>query len=239
MEAHHRSRSYEPSEGCSEPRLSDPGLVGGPKAGRCVNKPTALGLGFALVVLCLMMFLVQWVEVAEAEHRHSRRAELNPDDLQKQHGGTQQPSPALSQRPVGVVLQRTVALVPFGDKGELGETRGILVRELGLGVQFDMSTDEGVIISEVDPPIAEESGLAVGDRIVSLAGVLVAADHDPLAALDEAEDAIRDQRDAARKAGEPRPAVLVVAAPNVVKAQHGATSSPRFGLAPPSQHGPG
>jgi hypothetical protein len=181
MEAHHRSRSGgEPSEG-GDSRNS----VGGRslKGGGCVNKPTTLGLGLAVCVVALMMFLVQWVEVAAAEHRHSRHAELNSDE-QRQHGVGQEPAPGLSQRPVGVVLQRTVALVPFGEKGELGETRGILVRELGLGVQFDMSTDEGVIISSVDPPVAEESGLAVGDRVVSLAGVLVAADHDPLAALE-------------------------------------------------------
>jgi hypothetical protein len=173
----------------------------------CINRPTTLGLGLGACALIGMLLMVEWIDLLAAYRRQSRLAErqhqqggdtrhgrAHDDGMalkQEQHAVPAGSSGSLSNRPVGVVLQRTVALVPFGDKGELGDVRGILVRELGLGVQFDMSTHAGVIVSAVDAAVAAESGLAVGDRVVSLAGVLVAADHDPLAALDEAEDAIR------------------------------------------------
>ena len=179
----------------------------GGRGSGCVNKPTILGLALGTCALVAILLMVQWIDLLAAERRASRLVTslqsttgrdygssthvLPPrkEQLQRPVGGT---APGSPKRPVSVVLQRTVALVPFGDT-DLGETRGILVRELGLGVQFDMSPVAGVVVSAVDADIAAESGLAVGDRVISLAGVAIAADHDPLAALDEAEDAIRGQ----------------------------------------------
>lgn len=153
-----------------------------------------------------ILLMVQWVDLLAAERRATVR-DMNL--MQTSNGGNgvggrsihalllpesgqhaTQRTPSVATRPVGVVMQRTVALIPFGDD-DLGAERGILVRELGLGVQFDLSSEVGVVVSAVDVAVAKESGLAVGDRVISLAGVAVAADHDPLAALDEAEDAIR------------------------------------------------
>ena len=177
------------------------------KIGGCINRPTILGLGLGGCVLIGMLLMVQWVDLMAAERRASRLIKLQSTGRgegssvhtlpwkkpRPQHpNGLQGSVPHSADRPVGVVMQRTVALVPFGDT-DLGETRGILVRELGLGVQFDLSPELGVVVSAVDAGVNADSGLAVGDRVISLAGVAVAADHDPLAALDEAEDAIRGQ----------------------------------------------
>jgi hypothetical protein len=185
------------------------GSVGKQQAGGrpsgCINRPTILGLALGACALIAILLMVQWVDLLAAERRASRLVTSlqtagrgdgssihtlpRQEQLQRPMGGF---TPGFSDRPVGVVLQRTVALIPFGETA-FGETRGILVRDLGLGVQFDLSPIVGVVVSAVDMAVAAESGLAVGDRVISLAGVAVAADHDPLAALDEAEDAIRGQ----------------------------------------------
>lgn len=165
--------------------------------GGCINRPTILGLGLGGCVLIGMLLMVQWVDLMAAERRAARLVKLQSTGRGEGSSVHTLPLKKPSQRPkgqgpVGVVMQRTVALIPFGDT-DLGETRGILVRDLGLGVQFDLSPELGVVVSAVDTGITADSGLAVGDRVISLAGVAVAADHDPLAALDEAEDAIRGE----------------------------------------------
>ena len=61
------------------------------------------------------------------------------------------------------------------------------------GVAFDPTPSGVIAVSAVAPSVASATGLAVGDVVLSLAGVAVAGDHDPLSALDEAEEAMQQQ----------------------------------------------
>ena len=192
------------------PAREAPGRTPGFRA--CASQPTVLGLFLAAAMLSSLLLLVEYVDVLAAEKKLARRAaESHPSLLR----GPREPSPAA--RPVAAaLLERTVALVGGGDLDELG-------------VRFDMSSEMGVIVAWVDGSVAESSGLAAGDRVLSLAGIAIAADHDPLSALDEAEDLIREQRKAAAEAGEAPPPVVVVAAPSNQEVSHGVVAAPRFG----------
>ena len=72
-----------------------------------------------------------------------------------------------------------------------------------------------IAVSAVSPSVGLTTGLLVGDVVLSLAGVDVAGDHDPLAALDDAEEAMQLQLQ--RQDG----AVLLVVAPQRAAADAG------------------
>ncbi len=75
------------------------------------------------------------------------------------------------------------------------------------GVAFDPMPTGVIAVSAVSASISSATGLAIGDVVLSLAGVDVAGDHDPLAALDDAEMAMQ------RQLQQHGAAVLLVVAP--------------------------
>lgn len=76
------------------------------------------------------------------------------------------------------------------------------------GVAFDPTPAGVIAVSAVSPAVSAATGLAVGDLVLSLAGVDVASDHDPLAALDDAEEAMQ------RHLQQQGAAVVLVVAPS-------------------------
>ena len=83
--------------------------------------------------------------------------------------------------PGGALLQRTVALYPLLSRRQLPPW----------GVRFDLTDTGAIVVTGVERELTAATGLAVGDVVVSLAGVAIAGDHDPLSALDEAEEALQ------------------------------------------------
>ena len=157
--------------------------------------PARAGAKTSAAIVTRSMGMAVWVALAAVggallgPSLHSWQLQ-HPLHVPPQQQPPQPPPAALRSGGAAAVLQRTVALFPsaFPD-----------------GLAFDPTPAGPIVVSALSPALAAATGLAVGDVVLSLAGVEVAGDHDPLSALDEAEEALELQL------REQPPALLVVA----------------------------